>query len=327
MKFICDNCKSNKTIIKNNHHKVTIKGKIIEFDADRRFCSNCNSFIYDEELDDNAIKKGYIIYNRKYGIEGEEIRKFRKNLNISIDDLSKIIGCAKKTLISYENNTSVPNDIYLITLKTLMDNPEVTRYLIESNKERYTTKEYEKITWRIYDKLPTNFELFINHKEKDFYEFNGYSEFSLNKTMNLIKILSKDGINKTKLLKEMFYVDFLTYNKYMYSLTGLEYIKLPYGPVPDNYEIILKELEKRGIISYQVNCKNNYEECVITSIQKINEDIFTEKEMDIINNVIDKFKDYKVSDIVEYSHKEKAFIETKYNQKIDYSYALDLINI
>lgn len=327
MNYVCDNCKCNNTYIKKHHHKVTIKNKNIEFDSNRRFCNNCNSLIYDEELDNDAIKKGLIIYNREYGIDGDKIKRFRKNLNISIEDLAKVIGCAKKTLISYENNTSVPNDIYLITIKTLMENPEVTKNIIEANKERFTTKEYQKITSRVYNNLPTSFEIFINNKSKELNEFNGYSSFSLNKLMNLIKILSKNGINKTKLLKEMFYVDFLMYNNYMYSLTGLEYVKLPYGPVPDDYEIILKELDKRKIISYEVNYKDNYEECIIKSIQDINKDIFTKEELEVINKVINKFKDYEVIDIVNYSHKEIAYIETEYNNKIDYSYALELNKI
>lgn len=327
MKYTCDNCKSSNTYVKKYHHQVMIKNKKIEFDSLRRFCSDCNNFIYDEELDNDSIKKGLIIYNKKYGVDGNKIKEFRKKLNISIEDLAKVIGCAKKTLISYEKNTSVPNDIYLITIKTLMDNPEVTKNIIEANKERFSTKEYNRITSRVYSKLPTNFEIFIKNKKCEYNEFNGYSEFSLNKMMNLIKILSRDGINKTKLLKEMFYVDFLTYKRYMYSLTGLEYVKLPYGPVPDDYEIILKELEKKNIISYNINYQNNYEECIISSIQDINEEIFTTDELNIIKDVINKFKDYKVKDIVEYSHQELAFIKTAYNNRIDYSYALSLSDI
>ena len=52
----------------------------------------------------------------------------------------------------------------------------------------------------------------------------------------MILFFAKDTVLKTKLLKEMFYTDFLYYKETCNSITGLEYAKLPYGPVPDQYE-------------------------------------------------------------------------------------------
>lgn len=50
------------------------------------------------------------------------------------------------------------------------------------------------------------------------------------------------------------------------------------------------------------------------------------KEKEICDRVIKKFKDYKTSEIVEYMHKEKAYIETKTNEVINFNYA-EYINI
>ena len=52
----------------------------------------------------------------------KEIINLRKRYNLSLQQFSKVIGCAKKTLISYEAGTSIPNDIYMVILKTLIDN-------------------------------------------------------------------------------------------------------------------------------------------------------------------------------------------------------------
>ena len=86
---------------------------------------------------------------KSYGISKEDIRRLRYNYSLSLDDFSKIIGCAKKTLISYEQGISVPNDSYLVTLKTLYDNPELITYFINSNKERFTDKELNRIFKKI----------------------------------------------------------------------------------------------------------------------------------------------------------------------------------
>ena len=101
--------------------------------------------VYDPVLDNEYTKEGIRLYNEKYGLPKEDIIAIRKKLNLSVEAFAKIIGCAKKTLVSYETGNSIPNDIYMITIKTIIDNPEVIKNIIEANKERYTNEEYKKI--------------------------------------------------------------------------------------------------------------------------------------------------------------------------------------
>ena len=86
----------------------------------------------------------------KNSFDKEEVKALRKNYALSLDDFSKIIGCAKKTLISYEQGISIPNDSYLITLNTLIRHPEVIFYLINSNKERFSDQELKRISKKIF---------------------------------------------------------------------------------------------------------------------------------------------------------------------------------
>ena len=80
----------------------------------------------------------------------EDVINLRKNYALSLNDFSKIIGCAKKTLISYEQGISTPNDSYMITLKTLMQHPKVIFFLINSNRDRFTEQELKRISKKIY---------------------------------------------------------------------------------------------------------------------------------------------------------------------------------
>lgn len=95
---------------------------------------------------------------KEYGIDKEKLRQLRYYYSLSLDDFSKIIGCAKKTLISYEQGSSVPNDSYLVTLNTLIKNPELIIYLIDSNKERFNEKELNRITKKLSTSLKGNNE-------------------------------------------------------------------------------------------------------------------------------------------------------------------------
>lgn len=323
MTYKCDNCGSTDTYVKMNHNIFTKNGYDVEFDSEERFCKKCDCSVYDRELDNITLKKAIQVYNRQYGIS-EDIKKIRKEIGLSLDDLANIIGCAKKTLISYEKGESIPNDTYLIVIKTILDNPETIKSLINANRNMFEDKRLIRIEKKLNDYYANNSKgLFLN-KETEASEYNGFTEIDIDKLINIITILSDKGINKTKLLKELFYIDFLSYKNKSCSITGLEYTKLPYGPVVDDFEKIFDTLTINNIIDYNVKYNNNYEEHIITSKVKPNFNIFRKEELDIINKIQEYFKDFNVKEIEEYSHKENAYIKTKLGDKISYEYAFDI---
>ena len=116
----CDICFCIDTYTKQHEHFYHIKGKEIQFVSTRRFCRNCNNLVYDEKLDNEAGRNAIDIYKKKFGISKEKIIELRNKYNLSQELFSKIIGCAKKTLISYEKGTAIPNDNYIIIINSLI---------------------------------------------------------------------------------------------------------------------------------------------------------------------------------------------------------------
>lgn len=323
----CDICESVKTYVKSHKHSYTIKGKTIKFASDRRFCSNCNNLVYDFELDNIASEKAILIYNNEYGIDKGKIVELRKNYNLSQELFSKIIGCAKKTLISYEKGKSIPNDSYLIILKSLISKPETIVTIIEANKEQFSNKEYEKINSKLSNYLSNNTKQLLFNIDSFPTEYNGYTKLSKEKIYNIILFFADKAILKTKLLKEMFYADFIYYKNSCQSITGLEYSKLQFGPVPDQFEKILTNVANENIIDYGFSIKGDYECYNIKAKQSFNKDIFNEEELKILEKVKNRFKDYSSKNIVDFSHKEKAFTDTNYYENISYDYAFDINSI
>lgn len=320
----CDNCGSTDTYIKNHEHIYQIKGKEIKFNSDRRFCSKCDNLVYDEKLDNTASEKGIEIYNKLYGVTKEEIIALRKKYNLSQELFSKVIGCAKKTLISYEKGVSIPNDSYLILIKILIANPEIIANLVEANKIQFTDKEYNKINNKISEFLANNEKQLLLSEEYNPTEYNGYTKFNKEKVYNMIIFLADNTILKTKLLKEMFYADFLFYKENCKSITGLEYCKLPFGPVPDGFETILLNEYQEGMIDYKPVITSSKEYYEIAAKKKFNKDLFTKEELDVLAKIKKYFKDYNVKKIVDYSHKEKAYTDTNDCAKISYDYSFDI---
>jgi len=320
----CDICNSKETYVKNHKHEYVIKGEIIKFDAERRFCLKCNNLVYDEVLDNNVSKYAIELYNKKYGITKEQIINLRKKYNLSQSTFAKIIGCAKKTLISYEKGTSIPNDIYLITLRTLMDNPDILINMVNSNMDRYDLKEYKNIKSKLYGNNINIIKENINFKPSI---YNGFTKLSIEKIKNMILYFSKDFVHKTKLLKEMFYADFIAYKTLGYSITGLEYVKAPHGPVPDDFEMIINTLVLENVINYDIKYYDDYQCHDIIANVNADENIFNSDEVNILNKIKTYFKTYSSKAIEDYSHNEKGYIETNISKKISYDYAFDIKDV
>jgi len=320
----CDLCFCTDTYTKDYEHAYHIKGEEIIFISKRRFCKECNNLVYDKDLDNEAGRKAIDIYNKKFGIQKEKIIELRNKYNLSQEMFSKIIGCAKKTLISYEKGDSIPNDNYLIIIKSLLAKPETIKTLIDANKTHFSEKEYTKIENKIAPIIKNNTKQLYKNDEFIPTEYNGYTKLNKEKIINMILYLANGCIQKTKLLKEMFYADFIHYKNTGSSITGLEYAKINFGPVPDDYEKIINECTKNNKIEYNINFKNEFEYHNIKSIEKPDKNVFSEEEIKTIKFIKEYFKNFTSTDIVNFSHQEQAFKETDFFKSISYDYAFNI---
>ena len=125
----------------------------------------------------------------------------------------------------------------------------------------------------------------------------------LEKIMNYIIYSFRDEplkLGKLKLAKILWFSDRAFMYKYSEALTGLEYIKMQYGPLPKKYEKILKELEIKGVIHiYQSNAYGNDDKKQICfhSLIEPNMSDFKAKEIQIIDEVMARLKDERAVDL------------------------------
>lgn len=265
-------------------------------------------------------------------LKPEDIINFRRKYNISQRELTSILDFGKMSINRYENNYPIQKS-KSDHLKILINNEEE---FIKKVKESYsnkkiTEKTYNKIIYSnnindIYIDYKNNIRKYINlslTKKPDIY--NGYNEFDLDKLENIISYISSkvNNLTITSLNKYLWFIDMLSFNLFNKSITGLTYQKQKYGPVIKNkiYDEItllddkyIKEdtMLNESIIS-NIKSKNNYD------LSKVNN-----KEKHIIDEIINIFKDKKVSVISELSHKENAWLKTKLLDDISFEYASNL---
>lgn len=111
-------------------------------------------------------------------------------------------------------------------------------------------------------------------------------------------------------------------------MSGVQYRTIPMGPVPNNFNSIFEYLvEKNELDIHYTNFTNGgTEEQLRPNAAKVfNSKLFSNVKLEILNSVSERFKKTSTHEIIEISHKEKAWIENINEKKlIDYNYSFEL---
>jgi len=116
-----------------------------------------------------------------------------------------------------------------------------------------------------------------------------------------------DGkILKTKLAKMLYLADFAWYYDHLDSMSGMQYRRLQYGPVPDMYFRAIDELEADGKIN--VDRKN---EMILISENSSSKNQtlrnLAKSELGLIEKIAGKWKDRKTNEIVDFTHNQLPY--------------------
>jgi transcriptional regulator with XRE-family HTH domain len=123
----------------------------------------------------------------------------------------------------------------------------------------------------------------------------------------LREAISGDGsVLKTKLAKMLYLADFAWFYEYLQSMSGMQYRRIKYGPVPDMYFRAIDELEESGKIS--INRKNDLiliSENRGSSHQPLAK--LSKEELGLIKAIAKKWKDKKTGEIVDFTHNQVPY--------------------
>ncbi|MEK7208763.1 MAG: type II toxin-antitoxin system antitoxin SocA domain-containing protein [Patescibacteria group bacterium] len=117
--------------------------------------------------------------------------------------------------------------------------------------------------------------------------------------------LSTDGkIPKTKLAKLLYLADFAWYYNKLESMSGMQYLRRTYGPVPDPYFRALAELEEEGKIT--VDYKGDAV-LIGTGAKHQELDLISEGELGLMKKISTKWKDKRTQEIVDFTHEQLPY--------------------
>lgn len=144
-------------------------------------------------------------------------------------------------------------------------------------------------------------------------------------------------LGRTKLFKLFYYWDFRYFSKHGKSITGFDYSTYPFGPVPEELYIKIRDskLSKEFTDNFEITDdtvedeEDGYKRFRMQLKKKdIDFDCLTGYEKEALEEVVEIFRDCTAKDIVESTHLpntpwSKTIAEKGMNQIIDYFLAID----
>lgn len=149
----------------------------------------------------------------------------------------------------------------------------------------------------------------------------GFRSFEVDRLSELVAWFAAhcDDLFKTKLAKLLWLVDFGHFRLQRVSVTGLAYSRLPHGPAPDRFQILLGILEEAGAIRLSERTAGPYIGEVIESLlDRPSLDGFTESELYVIETIMDHYGHFNSDQLSDLSHKERVWQDREDGELISY---------
>lgn len=308
--------------------QTTLKNKQVEYEALYSFCDVAKELYMDEQQmqdNDTRLKDAY---RRSEGLlTSAEISAIRGKYGISQNDLCVLLGWGGKTITRYESH-QVQDKAHDTILKKINKDPEWFLSLLNDARLKLPAASYQKYLEKATALYEENQDAYLRRAIEAVYaKFKGNQmshgnvELSLDKVVDVIRYFAASqkvtNLYKVKLMKLMWYADALAYRNRGFAITGLVYRALPMGAVPIGHNSII-DLKDVPCEEVDMGETNAY------YFSLDGEQVFpalSQEDIDILNCVIGKLGQMSKNEIVEFMHKEQAYIRTAQRDVIQFKYA------
>ena len=289
----------------------SFRGEEYEYIHTAYKCEDTGELFTTCESDDAGFMQVANQYRVKFGIPfADEIVAVRSRYGVSAAKMSAILGIGTNQWRLYESG-EVPSVSNGRMIRSIM-NPKVFLDLVESIRQQLTDKEYANIKEKVQNVIAQSKDYHLNAYEcrRVFSSTrgadNGYSATSLTKLKAImLMILHECGeVFCTKMNKLLFYIDFLSYRQRGYSMSGLCYRAIDFGPVPDRWDRVYSEFDE---IHQEPRPIGEYEGNVLVANTDIDDSVLSSEDKSIIHNVCKRFKNCSSREISAISHEEPSW--------------------
>ena len=235
---------------------------------------------------------------------GQRVAELRKKKGLSQEDLAKSINISRPSLTQIELGNRSVDALELLQLSVVLG---------------FSLDDFMSDDFNINDDIESKTE--ANQKNADVRI--SVPRLNVDKFKNVLLYIleqcaGKPNVGETVLNKLLYFSDFNYYEIYEEHLTGANYRKLPYGPVPQKLDTIISQMMENGMIQ---RIKTQYfDKLQIRYIPLVKSDLTKLKasEKEVIDKVLEQLSDLSAAAISNYSHKDMPWLASKEGEEISY---------
>lgn len=308
---------------------TVVKGEKVTYEERFYYCANSDED--ENEFESGAMTNENLLnarnaYREKMGLlTSYGIIEIRESYGLSQVDLARLMGWGEATISRYESK-AIQDEAYDMMLRLIKDNPLKALEFLRKNGDKFSPAKRLGIREHIIQKIDSYGKEFLSRQalEGEYAGFdepsdsNGYKILDISKIETVVSYFAEamSNLYKVKLMKSLWYADVLCYINTGKAMTGLVYRHEAMGALPVGHYSLMN-LEYLNV-KEEINC--NYDTMLhVYPSKNADYSILSSVEKDILDRIINKFKDYKASEIVDYMHGEKAYKETKSGAIIPFS--------
>ena len=326
---ICECCMNEhevKTVLVKEH--ACFKDVAVNFDAYYEYCDIAEElYMNEQQLSTNDIRMKDSYRETEGLLTSAQISEIRSKYGISQSDLCVLLGWGGKTITRYESH-QVQDKAHDTILKKIDNDPEWFLTLLYEAKDYLSNESYKKYMEAATSLYEEDRDIYLRKAIEASYArfkgnqgFHGNTELSLDKVVDVIRYYASSAevtnLYKVKLMKLMWYADALAYKIRGCAITGLVYQALPMGAVPVGHNSII---DLRNVPCEEVDMGETYAyHFSLNGKQSFS--ALTKSDKEVLNIVIEKLGKMSKNEIIDFMHKEQAYIETAPRDIIQFKYA------
>ena len=237
---------------------------------------------------------------------GQRITELRKIKGFSQEYLAKSVKISRPSLAQIELGNRSVNILELqklsivlgFSLDDFMSKDFNASQEVEGKDESKSKKSEERIS------IPT---------------------LQVNKFKNVLlyileRCAGKPNVGETLLYKLLYFSDFNYYELYEEHLTGANYRKLPFGPVPQKLDAIINQMIDNQQLQRIKTEYHGYPQTRYLPLEKPDLTELKASEKEVIDRVIEQFSDWSAVALSNYSHKDMPWLASKDGEDINYEF-------
>jgi len=319
--LFCPECGAEGEMkIREGTETFHVKGEPITVQTNIAVCVSCGEEILDRELDSANLERAYTVYRQKHALlSPTDIVRIRQKYGLSQRALARLLQWGAVTIHRYENG-AIPDKVH----------NEVLRFIEEPrNMDSVYKRNAAVLPKTIRLDLEKRLHSILDEEPEDRFRaavrelldtgppgpLNGFKRFDLEAMENATLFIASSVKHtfKSKVLKLLWYVDFLCYNETAHSLTGSKYEAGRFGPVPREFRLLLMYMDRASVIKLQevqtMSAGTDNPEIIVPEMQ-LPTDAFSDIQRQCLEQVCEEFKHDSATATETRVHKEKAYKDT-----------------